>query len=57
MAINKKTGPLKAVNLHVSNRTLQELFRMVLIKSRAFVVFEILNNLASMQNVLDANNC
>ena len=57
MAINKKTGPLKAVNLHVSNRTLQELFRMVLIKSLAFVVFQTLRNLPSTQNVFNANNC
>ena len=39
------------------NRTLQELFRMALIKSLAFVVFEILSNLVSMQNFLNANNC
>ena len=35
----------EAVKLHVSNRTLQELFRMVLINSVAFVGFEILSNL------------
>ena len=29
---------------------------MVLIKSLAFVVFEILSNLVSMQNFLNANN-
>ena len=39
------------------NRTLQELFTMALIKSLAFVVFEILSNLISMQNFLNANNC
>ena len=50
-------GRLEVVNLHVSNRTLQKLFRMVLIKSVAFVVFEILRNLVSMQNFLNANNC
>ena len=50
-------GRLEAVNLHVSNRTLQKLFRMVLIKSVAFVVFEILRNLVSMQNFLNTNNC
>ena len=48
---------LEVVNLHVSNRTLQKLFRMVLIKSVAFVVFEALRNLVSMQNFLNANNC
>ena len=30
---------------------------MVLIKYVAFVVFEILSNLVSMQNFLNANNC
>ena len=54
--LNKKTDRLEAVNLHVSNRTLQKIFRMVLIKSVAFVVFEILRNFVSMQNVLNANN-
>ena len=38
------------------NRTLQELFRITLIKSLAFEVFEILSNLASMQNLLNVNN-
>ena len=33
------------------------LFKMALIKSLAFIVFEILSNLVSMQNVLNANNC
>ena len=47
--LNKKTKK--------SNKTLQELFRMALIKSAAFVVFEILCNLVSMKNVLNANNC
>ena len=55
--LNKKTGCLEAVNLYLSNRTLQELFRMVLIKSVAFAVFEILGNLVSMPNCLNANNC
>ena len=50
-------GRLEVVNLHVSNRTLQKLFRMVLIKSVAFVVFETLRNLVSMKNFLNANNC
>ena len=57
MAFSKNTGRVEAVKLHVSNRTLQELFRMALIKSVAFVVFEILRNLISMQNFLNANNC
>ena len=52
-----QSGRVEAVKLHVSNRTLQELFRMALIKSLAFVVFEILSNLVSMQNFLNANNC
>ena len=50
-------GRVEDIKLHVSNRNLQELFRMALIKSVAFVVFEILLNLISMQNVLNANNC
>ena len=33
------------------------LFKMALIKSLAFIVFEILRNLVSMQNFLNANNC
>ena len=57
-ALNKiKTGCVQAVKLYVSNRTLQELFIMVLIKSVAFAVFEILQNLVSMKNVLGASNC
>ena len=52
-----QSGRVEAVKLHVSNRTLQELFRMALIKSVAFVVFEILSNLVSKQNFLNANNC
>ena len=51
MAFSKNTGRVEAVKLHVSNRTLQELFRMALIKSVAFVVFEILSNLVSKQNI------
>ena len=56
-ALNKNTGRVKAIKLHVSNRNLQELFRIALIKSVAFVVFEILRNLVSMQNFLNTNNC
>ena len=44
------------VKLHVSNRTIQERFRIALIKSVAFVVFEILCNHFSMQIFLKANN-
>ena len=55
--LSEKMGRLEFINLHVSNRTLQKLFRMVLIKSVAFVIFEILRNLVSMQNFLNANNC
>ena len=57
-ALNKiKTGCVQAVKSYVSNRTLQDLFIMVLIKSVAFAGFEILQNLVSMKNVLGANNC
>ena len=57
-ALNKiKTGCVQAVKLYVSNRTVQELFIMVLIKSVAFAVFETLQNLFSMKKVLGANNC
>ena len=48
---------VEAVKFQVPNRTLQEFFRMVLIKSVAFVVFGILSDLVSMQNFLNANNC
>ena len=44
-----ETGCVQAVKLYVSNRTLQELFIMVLIKSVAFVVFEALQNLVPCQ--------
>ena len=57
MALNKKTSCVEVVKLHVFNRIVQELFRIVLIKSVAFVVFEILCDLVSMQNVLNANSC
>ena len=50
-------GRVEDVKLHVSNRTLQELFRTTLIKPVAFAVFEILRNLISIQNFLNANNC
>ena len=56
-AFKKNTDRVEDVKLHVFNRTLQELFRIVLIKPVAFVVFEILRNLISMQNFLNANNC
>ena len=54
--VNIKSA-VEAVKLHASNRTLQDLFRMALIKSVVFVAFEILSNLVSKQNVLNANNC
>ena len=57
MVLNKNTTCVEAIKLHISNRNLQELFRIALIKSVAFVVFEILRNLVSMQNFLNANNC
>ena len=53
----KNTSCVKTIKLHVSNRNLQELFRIAMIKSVPFVVFEILRNLLSMQNFLNANNC
>ena len=49
-------GHAVTVNLHVFNRTLQELLRMVLIKPMAFVVFEILRNLVFIQKFLNANS-
>ena len=36
---------------------LLELFRMALVKFVTFVVLKILDNLVSMQNSLNANNC
>ena len=57
MPLSKNTGCVETVKLHVSNTTLQDHFRMTLLKSLAFVVFEILSNLVSMQNFLNANNC
>ena len=56
-AFNKRTGHVDDVKLHVSNRNLQEPFRIALIKPVTFVVFEILRNLISMQNFLNANKC
>ena len=53
---NKNMARVKDVKLHVSNRTIQELFRIALIKPVAFVVFEILCNNFSMQIFLNANN-
>ena len=41
----------------ITNRTLQELFRMALKKSVTFVVFEIFSNLVPMPNFLNAFNC
>ena len=55
--LTKKTGCFGAAKLHVPDITLQELFRMPLIKSAAFVVFKILRNLISMQNFFNGNNC
>ena len=48
ITFDKNTGHDEDVKLHVSNRTLQELFRMALRKSVSFVVFQILRNLISM---------
>ena len=52
MDFKKNTGRVEAVKLHISNRTLQELLTMALIRPVAFVVIEILCNLISMQNFL-----
>ena len=41
----------------ITNRTLQELFRMALKKSVTFVVFEIFSNFVPMPNFLNAFNC
>ena len=57
MVLSKNMGRVEAVKLHVSNRTVQELFRIALIKSMTFVVFQILSNLVSMPNCLNAYNC
>ena len=57
MALNKQTGRVWATKLHVPNTTLQVLFRLVLMNFLIFVVFKILLNLVSMQNLLNANNC
>ena len=37
--LNKKLGRVEFVNLHVSNRTLQKIFRIVLIMSVAICSF------------------
>ena len=55
MGFKKNTGRVEAVKLHISNRTLQELLRMALIRPVAFVVIEILCDLISMQNFLTAD--
>ena len=41
--------------MDVTCRTLQELFRMALVKFMTFVVLKILDDLVSMQNSLNAN--
>ena len=51
------SGRAEAVKLHLSNSTLQKLFRMALIKSVALVVFEIFSNLVSIPNFLNVYNC
>ena len=50
-------GHFRAVKLHVANRTLYKISKMVLLKSVSFLVFEILRSLVSMQTSLNANNC
>ena len=56
-ALNKKTGRFRAVKLHVANRTLYELSKIVFVKFVAFVVFEILRKLIFMPNLSYTNNC
>ena len=56
-AFKKYTGCFSAFHLDVTYRTLQELFRMALAKFVTFIVLTILDNLISMQNSLNANNC
>ena len=50
-------GHVDAAKLYVSDTTWQVLSRMVLINFVAFIVFKILLNLVSMQNLLNGNNC
>ena len=50
MGFKKNAGHVEAVKLHISNRTLQELLRIALIRPVVFVVIEILCNFISMQN-------
>ena len=50
-------GCISAFHLDVNFRTLQELFRMTLVNLVTLVVLKILDNLFSMQNSLNANNC
>ena len=57
LKLNKKTGRVEAAKLYVSNATLQVLSSMVLINLVTFLVFKILFNLVSMQNLLNENNC
>ena len=56
-ALNKKTGRVGAAKLYVPNTILQVLSRMVLINFVAFLVFKILLNIVSMQDLLNVNNC
>ena len=52
-----KFNCLNCFYLNVTYITLEELFRMALVKFVTFVVLKILDNLVSMQNSLNANNC
>ena len=51
-----KFNCLNCFYLNVTYRTLEELFRMALVKFVTFVVLKILGNLVSMQNFLNATN-
>ena len=57
LKLNEKTGGVGAEKFYVPNTTLQVLSRMILINFVALVVFKILLNLVSTQNLLNANNC
>ena len=56
-ALNKKMGRFRVVDIHVANRTLYKLFKMVLVKFVPFVVFEISRSLVFMGKLSNANNC
>ena len=56
-AFKKWTGYFSVFYLDIACRTLEELSWMTLVKFVTFVVLKILDNLISMKNSLNANNC